>query len=50
MHEVVETQDSARVEQTIYGTNIIPRLEIKTTTQKATISAGTICKTFIART
>jgi len=49
MHEMVETRDSARVEQTIYGTNIIPRLEIKTATQKATISAGTICKIFIAR-
>ena len=48
MHEVGVIQDKAGVGRTIYGTKIIPLLEIKTATQKTTISAGTICKSFIA--
>jgi hypothetical protein len=48
MHEVGATQDKPGISRTIYGTKIIPLLEIKTTTQKTTISAGTICKSFIA--
>jgi len=48
MYEVGVIQDKAGVVRTIYGTKIIPLLEIKTATQKTTISAGTICNCFIA--
>ena len=41
-------QDKAGIGPTIYGTKIIPLLEIKTAAQNTTISAGTICKSFIA--
>jgi hypothetical protein len=47
MYAVAVMQDKAGVDQTIYGTKIIPLLEIKTAAQKTTISAGTICKSFI---
>jgi hypothetical protein len=48
MYAVAVMQDKARVDRTVYGTKIIPLLEIKTATQKTTISAGTICKSFMA--
>jgi hypothetical protein len=48
MYAVALMQDKAGIGRTIYGTKIIPLLEIKTATQKTTISAGTICKSFIA--
>jgi hypothetical protein len=44
----VRTGLSTETDQTVYGTKIIPRLATKTATQKMTISAGTICKSFIA--
>jgi hypothetical protein len=47
MYAVAVMPDKAGVDQAIYGTKIIPLLEIKTATQKRTISAGTICKSFI---
>jgi hypothetical protein len=42
-------QHKAGVDQMIYGTKIIPLLEIKTATTKMTISAGTAFESFIAR-
>jgi hypothetical protein len=47
MDAVAAMQHEAGVDQTFYGTKIIPRLEITTATQKTTINAGTICKNFI---
>jgi hypothetical protein len=47
MYTVAVMQDKAGVDQAIYGTKIIPLLPIKTATQKTTIRAGTICKSFI---
>jgi hypothetical protein len=35
------------LDQMVYGTNIIPFLEIKTATQKTTMSAGTTFKNLI---
>lgn len=47
MDAVAVMQDEVAAGQAIYGTKIIPRLEITTATQKTTMSAGTICKSFI---
>jgi hypothetical protein len=47
MYAVASMQDEAGVAHTIYGTKIIPLLEITIATQNTTISAGTICKSFI---
>ncbi len=47
MDAVAVLQDEVAAGQAIYGTKIIPRLEITTATQKTTTSAGTICKSFI---
>ena len=43
----VEAAAVQLVDQVTYGTNIIPFLEIKTATQKTTISAGTTFKNLI---
>lgn len=47
MNEVTALQDGAAVVETIYGRKMISLVAIRTATQKAAISAGTIMKSFM---